>query len=161
MTVPDTVLPPIPCVAADVKVTIGGIQITAMPKIGALSFSTKDAITSVMQQLNPALSQIKMVGDLVSVVTTLIDFAKAVPDAVKEGDPEILVDAIKAIKDITQKLAPYIPATAFVATVFETLALIKAALGAISTSLMQISDLFDEAAEALRQAQDAGTEPCD
>lgn len=158
MTVDDRTLPELPCFTADLKLRYSGVELAAMPKFGMPSFTTADAVNSLMQQVAPALAQIKAVGDLVSAILALVKFAEAVPNAVKEADPSVLNDGIKAIAGIADKIAPHVPFIEHAVTVFDALNTIKVALAAVSSMLEQIQGAFSDAADTLAQAEATGND---
>jgi hypothetical protein len=156
MSVPNRSLPTIPVFTQDLKLRYGGTEVAATPDVGATSMTEVQALNSLLQQLGPALAQIKAIGDLVSAILALIEFTKAVPAAVKEGDPDVLLDAAKAVAEIADKIAPHVPFLEHVVTVMDALKVMKAALGAVSATLGHVSMTFDDASSTLSAAQSTG-----
>ena len=156
MTVADRSLPTLSTFTQDLKIRHGGNEIAAVPNVGTSHLTEAQAINSLLQHVGPALSQIKAIGDLVSAILALIDAVKAVPDAIREGDPDVLTDALKALGQIADKIAPHIPFVEHAVTVLDTLKVMKSGLAVMQNTLEEVSDAFTTAADKLAEAQSTG-----
>lgn len=156
MSVADRSIPTIQTFTEDLKIRHGGTEIAAVPNVGTTHITEAQALNSLLQHVGPALSQIKAIGDLVSAILSLIDCVKAVPDAIKEGDPDVLTDALEALGEIADKIAPHIPFVEHAVTVLDTLKVIKSGLAVLSDTLGDVSDAFTSASDMLTEAQATG-----
>lgn len=161
MSVPDQNVVSLPNSGGDLQIRVGGMTIKPIPDMSKITFSETDAVSKLVAGIQPILAQLKAIGDLVSVVTALIDTVNAIPDAITEGDPTIMSDALEDLAKISDKLLPYIPAVQHVQTVLDILGVIKVALSVISTMLSNLEEQVTTVSNLRSQASATGNTSLD